>query len=52
MRWRWGVMVAPHGRVAAPARPAVDDQDRLAVGVAAFLKEDLVPAPTLSRSWR
>ena len=41
------VVVAAHGGVAAAAGPAVHDQRRLAVGVAAFLEVDLVPPADL-----
>ena len=42
-----GVVVAPHGGVAAAARPAVHDQHRLAAGVAALLEVDLVASADL-----
>ena len=41
------VVIAAHGGVAAAAGPAVHDQRRLAVGVAALLEVDLVPAADL-----
>ena len=42
-----GIVIAAHGGVAAAAGAAVHDQHRLAVGVAAFLEVDLVPAADL-----